>query len=102
MEILKNLIYKFNQKFLRIVKLYKYYLSYKFWKNFKEINRQRTLIKDLKNAYKLLIYVDKRLQIYGWNRQRRRQFWRDFYSNAELRKEVFEDLLKEINNIRRG
>jgi hypothetical protein len=36
----------------------------------------------------------------GINRQRRRQFWRDFYSNGEIRKDVFEDLLKEINQIK--
>jgi hypothetical protein len=36
----------------------------------------------------------------GVNRQRRRQFWRDFYRDGAMRKDVFDDLLKEIGGIK--
>jgi hypothetical protein len=33
----------------------------------------------------------------GYNRTQRRQFWRDFGKKGELRKEIFEELTKEVN-----
>ena len=98
---MKKLLKNIKSKLFKLFNLYKTYLSYSYWKNYNQIKKYKKLIKDLRNAYKLLTYLDKKLQIYGWSRQKRRQFWRDFYQNAELRTEVFENLLKEINQIRR-
>jgi methionine salvage enolase-phosphatase E1 len=50
----------------------------------------------LQLAIKILKYIDDRMEKQGVNRQRRRQFWRDFYKSGQVRQDVFEDLLKEI------
>ena len=55
---------------------------------------------DLQRCMKILRYVDEKMDKAGVNRQRRRQFWRDFYRDGALRKDVFDDLLKEIERIR--
>lgn len=66
----------------------------------KEYKKLQQVKKDLQRAVKILEYVDTKLEKKGINRQRRRQFWRDFYSNGQIRKDVFEDLMKEINQIK--
>jgi hypothetical protein len=55
---------------------------------------------DLKRCLKILQYVDDKMDKAGVNRQRRRQFWRDFYRDGAMRKDVFDDLLKEIGGIK--
>jgi methionine salvage enolase-phosphatase E1 len=62
----------------------------------KQYEKYNTIKKDLNNALKLLQYIDTRMEKAGINRQRRRQFWRDFYRNGQVRTELFNDLLKEI------
>lgn len=59
-------------------------------------DRKKQLQKDLNRALTLLKHIDKRMEKQGLNRQRRRQFWRDFYSNGQLRTQMFNDLSKEI------
>lgn len=51
---------------------------------------------DLQRALKMLKYLDMKMTKAGVNRQKRRQFWHDFIKNGEVRKEMFEDLMKEI------
>jgi hypothetical protein len=55
---------------------------------------------DLQRCLKILKYVDEKMDKAGVNRQRRRQFWRDFYRDGAMRKDVFDDLLKEIERIK--
>ena len=66
----------------------------------KEYEKHQKIKVDLQRCLKMLQYVDDKMAKSGINRQRRRQFWRDFYKDGQLRKEVFDDLLKEINQIR--
>jgi siroheme synthase (precorrin-2 oxidase/ferrochelatase) len=54
---------------------------------------------DLQRCLKMLQYVDTKMEKSGINRQRRRQFWRDFFKDGQVRKDIFDDLLKEINQI---
>jgi len=70
-----------------------------YQKQKKEYNKYNQLKKDLQRAIRLLNYLDKKMAQTGLNRQRRRQFWRDFYRDGQLRKEVFDNLLKEIERI---
>jgi len=70
-----------------------------YQKQKKQYNKYNQLKKDLQRALRLLTYLDTKMAKSGLNRQRRRQFWRDFYSQGQLRKEVFDNLLKEIERI---
>ena len=57
--------------------------------------RVRGIELDLRRALFLLKSIDNKRKDIGWNRQRRRQFWRDFYKSEAFRKEVFDEMLKE-------
>jgi len=62
-------------------------------KKFKQYNQIKT---DLQRALKMLKYIDKKMAERGVNRHFRRQFWRDFFREGQVRKEIFEQLAKEI------
>jgi hypothetical protein len=62
----------------------------------KQYEHQNQIKKDLQRALKMLQYIDRKMMQIGKSRTERRQFWRDFYKNAQVRNEVFEDLNKEI------
>jgi len=89
---LRELIRLYNSLFL--------VFDIEYQKKKKEYNKYQQIKVDLQRCIKILKYVDEKMEKSGINRQRRRQFWRDFYSNGNLRKEVFDDLLKEINQIK--
>jgi len=79
------------------LKKVKQYLTDKeYRKRTKEFEGMQKLKKDLAKCLKLLQYVDTKMEKQGMNRQRRRQFWRDFYGSGEVRMDVFNDLLKEL------
>jgi len=58
--------------------------------------KQKKLKNDLLRALRLLEYLDKKMDIKGYNRNQRRQFWRDFSKNSQLRTEIFNELMNEI------
>jgi len=62
----------------------------------KKYEKEQQMKKDLQRALKMLQYIDKKLAKDGWNRQRRRQFWRDFFKDGQIRTEVFNALENEI------
>ncbi|MFA5154731.1 MAG: hypothetical protein WC554_19455, partial [Clostridia bacterium] len=55
---------------------------------------------DLQRCLKMLQYIDEKMKQSKLPGYRRRQFWRDFYRDGQLRKEVFDDLLKEIDELK--
>ena len=65
-----------------------------------EYDKYQKIKVDLQRCLKMLKYVDDKMAKAGINRQRRRQFWRDFYTSGQVRKDVFDNLLKEINQIK--
>jgi hypothetical protein len=82
-----------------LLKLYKELFKIidpEFQKQKKEYEKYNKIRTDLQRALKLLQYIDSKLAKSGVGRQARRQFWRDFYRDGQVRKETFEDLLKEI------
>jgi len=82
-----------------LFKLYKEsfkYLDPEFQKQKKQYEQYNKLRADLQRALKLLQFIDVKLAKSGVGRQVRRQFWRDFYRDGQVRKETFDDLLKEI------
>jgi hypothetical protein len=68
-----------------------------FQKQKKEFEKQTELKKDLHTALKLLQWIDTRLAQLKMNRSQRRAFWRYFIKNGELRKETFDQLMKQYN-----
>jgi site-specific DNA-adenine methylase len=67
-----------------------------YQKQKKQYEKYTQLKKDLQRALRLLNYLDSKMAKMGMNRQSRRQFWRDFYRDGQIRKEVFNNLLEEI------
>jgi hypothetical protein len=71
-----------------------------FDKNYKEQKKKYKQYNDIKKqlqlAIKILKYIDDKMQKQGVPRWKRRQFWSDFHKLGQVRKDVFEDLLKEI------
>jgi len=80
-EYFKHLVNLFNSEYRKQLKQYKKYNSIK---------------KDLQQALKILKYIDDKMQKAGLSRQKRRQFWNDFYKNGQVRKEMFDELMKEM------
>lgn len=54
------------------------------------------LKQQLETAIKLLQIVDERMTEMGAPRHYRRQFWRDFQKDGKVRKELFEELMKQL------
>jgi len=67
-----------------------------FRKQQKEFNKFQSVKKDLQRCLKMLNYLDVKMEKQGIPRWKRRQFWRDFHNNGQVRKEEFDALLKEI------
>jgi hypothetical protein len=85
--------------FMEILRLYKnLFLIFDpvYRKQKKEFKKNQEIKKDLYKCLKMLKYLDQKLIKSGKSRQERRSFWRDFYTNASIRADVFKDLEKEI------
>jgi len=80
-EYLKHLVKLFNKDYR---------------KQQREYNKYTKTKADLLRALKMLQYIDKKMKNSGLPRQRIRQFWRDFTKNGEVRKDMFDDLMKEM------
>ena len=85
---LKEMIKAYSRLFLLCDKNYRD--SKKKYDNYNQLK------KDLHRALQLLQYIERKMEKANVNRKMRRQFWNDFYSRGELRKEVFNELLKEL------
>jgi hypothetical protein len=99
-EFLKQIIGVYLRELLKLYKNLFLILDPTYQKQKEQYDKYQKIKKELQQALKMLQYVDDKLEKSGINRQRRRQFWRDFYSSGQCRKDVFEDLLKEINQIK--
>jgi hypothetical protein len=62
----------------------------------RQYEHQNQIKKDLQRALKMLQYIDRKMMQMGKSRTERRQFWRDFYKQGQVRNDVWEDLNKEI------
>lgn len=102
-EFVKFLEITAKAYFIELLKLYKtLFLIFDpiYQAKKKEYDKYQKIKVDLKRCLKMLQYIDDKMAKAGINRQRRRQFWRDFYTNGQIRKEVFEELLKELDQVR--
>lgn len=99
-EFLKQIIKVYLGELLRLYKSLFLIFDKEYQAKKQEYEKYQKIKVDLQRCIKILQYVDKKMEKAGINRQRRRQFWRDFYKDGQVRKDIFDDLLKEINQIR--
>lgn len=66
-------------------------------KRFKKYSKIR---EDLQKCLKLLQYIDVKMKQTGIPNWKIKQFWRDFYKSGQVRKDIFDDLLKEIEGLK--
>jgi hypothetical protein len=95
-KFLKEICKAYLQQLLNLYKEVFLLIDVDYQAQKKQYEKYNQIKKDLNNALKLLQYIDTRMEKAGINRQRRRQFWRDFYRDGQVRTELFNDLLKEI------
>jgi catalase (peroxidase I) len=95
-DFLKKLGKAYLKENLRLYKSLFLKFDPEYQKQKKDFNHQQQFKKDLQRCLKMLQYVDVKMVKMGKSRTERRQFWRDFFKNAQVRTEVFDDLDKEI------
>jgi len=97
---LKKITIEYGKVMLREYKNIFLFLDPDYQKQKKIYNNQQEIKKALQTALKMLKYIDKKMIESGKSRQERKLFWRDFYKRGEVRAEKFQELEKEINQIR--
>jgi len=95
-NFLKSLLGVYLKELLKLYKSLFLFLDKDYQEKKKQYNKMQQIKIDLNRALKMLRYIDTKMAKSGINRQRRRQFWRDFYKDGQVRKNVFDDLIKEI------
>jgi hypothetical protein len=101
-EIIKftlNITKAYIKELIRLYKDVFLILDVDYQKKQKELKKYNQIKVDLERCLKMLRYLDSKMDKAGINRQTRRRFWRDFYKDGQLRKDVFNDLVKDINKI---
>jgi len=95
-KFLRDIVLSYFKEILKLFKNIFLIFDPNYCKQRKEYNKMQKIKLDLKRALKMLQYIDKNMIKMGKKRQERRQFWRDFYRDAQVRTDVFESLEKEI------
>jgi hypothetical protein len=80
-----------------IVTLWNIITNKDYRKKRKQLKKFQQLKVDLKRGLQLLRYIDKNLIKLNIDRKARRNFWKEFYNSGKIRKEVLEQLEKELN-----
>ena len=99
-NIFKPIPKAYARELLRIYKTLFLVFDKDYQKQKAQYKKMQNIKVDLQRCIKILKYVDEKMDGAGVNRQRRRQFWRDFYKDGAMRKEVFDQLLNEIERIK--
>lgn len=95
-----DLIKSYFRELYRLAKMSLNIFDANYRKQVKQYKQQQQIQEKLKVALKMLRYIDQKMIKNGKSRQERRAFWRDFYSNSQIRKEVFDDLTKETEGLK--
>jgi hypothetical protein len=102
-EVIKFLKPLLGVYITELVKLYKslfLVFDVEYQKQKKQFDKMQKIKIDLKKCLKMLQFVDDKMKKSGIPNWKRKQFWRDFYRDGQVRKDTFDELLKEINQIR--
>jgi methionine salvage enolase-phosphatase E1 len=99
-EFFKQIIIGYTKEMLRFYKNLFLIFDKTYQEKKKQYEKMQKTKQDLQRCLKMLQYVDNKMAKLGATRQRRRHFWREFYSNGQIRQNVFDELLQEINQIK--
>lgn len=99
-KLLKSVLVIYIKENIKMYKDLFLILDVDYQKQKKEYNKFQQLKVDLQRCLKMLQYVDDKMKKSGIPNWKRRQFWRDFQRDGQIRKEIFDDLLKEIDGLK--
>ena len=99
-KFLLNIIGAYFKEVFRLFKTLFLIFNKEYRKQKKQFDKMQQIKVELNRALKILRYIDKKSQDAGVPRWKMRQFWRDFTKNGAVRQDVFDDLLKDINQIK--
>jgi len=99
-NFLKPLLGVYLKELLKLYKSLFLVFDKEYQKQKKQFDKMQRIKVDLNRALKILQYIDKKMVDKGNNRQEIRQFWLDFTKNGQVRQDIFDELLKDINQIR--
>ena len=95
-KFFRNALYAYGKAMLTEYKNLWLYIDPEYRKQQKQYTQHNQLMTDLKRAIKILRMVDDNMEKRGINRHSRRQFWRDFYSNGMVRKDIFSSIENQL------
>lgn len=99
-KFVKELIVAYIKELIKLYKDLFLILDADYQKQNQAYKKSQQIKVDLQRCLKMLQYVDEKMKQSKIPGYKRRQFWRDFYRDGQLRKDVFEDLLKEIDGLK--
>jgi len=99
-NFLKPLLGVYLKELLKLYKSLFLVFDKEYQKQKKQFDKMQRIKVDLNRALKILQYIDEKMTKQGKNRQEIRQFWLDFTKNGQVRQDIFDELLKDINQIR--
>ena len=99
-KFVKELIVAYIKELIKLYKDLFLILDADYQKQKKSYEKSQQIKVDLQRCLKMLQYVDEKMKQSKIPGYKRRQFWRDFYRDGQLRKDVFDDLLKEIDGLK--
>jgi hypothetical protein len=76
-----------------------YAISPEYRKEVAKRDKLQSIYRDFYKAIKFLGFLDSRLEEIGFPRHTRRQFWRDFIKNGQVRQDIMEQLLKQYERL---
>lgn len=99
-KFVKELIVAYIKELIKLYKDLFLILDADYQKQNQAYKKSQQIKVDLQRCLKMLQYVDEKMKQSKIPGYKRRQFWRDFYRDGQLRKDVFDDLLKEIDGLK--
>jgi len=94
-KFLKDTAIRYSQVMLLEYKKVWLVFDVEYQKQKAQYDKMQQLKLDLKRCCKMLEYIDEKMVKEGKNRSEIRQFWLDFTKHGQVRKEVFDQLMKE-------
>ena len=99
-KFVKELVVAYIKELIKLYKDLFLILDADYQKQNQAYKKSQQIKVDLQRCLKMLQYVDEKMKQSKIPGYKRRQFWRDFYRDGQLRKDVFDDLLKEIDGLK--
>lgn len=99
-KLLKSVLVIYVKENIKLYKNLFLIFDADYQKQQKEFTKYQKIKVDLQRCLKMLQYIDEKMKQSKLPGYKRKQFWRDFYRDGQIRKEVFEDLLKEIDSLK--